>query len=293
MLCSMPHPLAPHAFAPHALLDALMHDVLAHDVLPAPAPPAAHARVSSTDGTHTVSLVAPGLAPSDVIIEAHPDGRLTIRGENKNKRKIDWSIAMPQDAEVDEASAEVADGLITVSMKRTKASTVQIGVNTAAGHEEDEEADDSYTLTIVAAGFAAADLALSIEDGVLTVNEIKEGLKKAGLIETIPDLKAILEDPLVFPSHVTDETAESIAVKQTEVDHKTESKQRTDESAHNFKRELELTHEELDKALDYYDKLKTQCVDTGLSYEERVKAREEEVQSLQEALKILNQQDLA
>jgi len=169
MLCSMPHPLAPHAFAPHALLDALMHDVLAHDVLSAPAPPAAHARVSSTDGTHTVSLVAPGLAPSDVIIEAHPDGRLTIRGENKNKRKIDWSIAMPQDAEVDEASAEVADGLITVSMKRTKASTVQIGVNTAAGHEEDEEADDSYTLTIVAAGFAAADLALSIEDGVLTV----------------------------------------------------------------------------------------------------------------------------
>merc|ERR1719284_1870687 len=164
MLCSMPHPLAPHAFAPHAFAPHALLDALMHDVLSAPAPPAAHARVSSTDGTHTVSLVAPGLAPSDVIIEAHPDGRLTIRGENKNKRKIDWSIAMPQDAEVDEASAEVADGLITVSMKRTKASTVQIGVNTAAGHEEDEEADDSYTLTIVAAG-----LALSIEDGVLTV----------------------------------------------------------------------------------------------------------------------------
>ena len=43
----------------------------------------------------------------------------------------------------------------------------------------------------------------------------------------------------------------------------------------------------------YYDKLKPACVDAGLSYEERVKQREEEIQSLQEALKILEGEDIA
>ncbi len=40
-------------------------------------------------------------------------------------------------------------------------------------------------------------------------------------------------------------------------------------------------------ALAYYEKLKPSCVASGISYEERVKRREEEIQSLQEALKIL------
>merc|ERR1719152_1055301 len=124
----MMHPLAPHALAPMELLDALMHDALeAHDALVSPALPATP-RLSSTADAHAASLVAPGLAPSDVIIEAHPDGRLRIRGENKRKRKFDWSIALPPDTDTEEASAEVADGLITVSMKRVKPKTVEIGV---------------------------------------------------------------------------------------------------------------------------------------------------------------------
>ena len=42
----------------------------------------------------------------------------------------------------------------------------------------------------------------------------------------------------------------------------------------------------------YYEKLKPSCVDAGLSYEERVKMREEEIQSLQEALRILSGEDI-
>merc|ERR1719382_2057520 len=59
------------------------------------------------------------------------------------------------------------------------------------------------------------------------------------------------------------------------------------------KKELALTQDELDKALEYYSKLKADCLDTGLSYKERVKAREEEIQSLQEALRILQGEDIA
>jgi len=90
-----------------------------------------------------------------------------------------------------------------------------------------------------------------------------------------------------------DESNENVAVKEAEVEHKTGSKQRADEKNEVSKKELALTQEELDKAMDYYDKLKQQCVDTGLSYEDRKKAREEEIQSLKEALQMLDQGDLA
>merc|ERR1719335_1884620 len=142
-----------------------MHDALVHGAFSTPALPAAP-RLSSTDEKHTVSLVAPGLSPSDVIIEPHPDGRLTIRGENKHKRKLDWSIALPPDADTEEASAEVADGLITVSVKRMKPKTVEIGVGIEPVADDE---DDSYTFSLVAAGFAAADLTLSVDGGLIKV----------------------------------------------------------------------------------------------------------------------------
>jgi len=51
--------------------------------------------------------------------------------------------------------------------------------------------------------------------------------------------------------------------------------------------ELKGTHEALDKATAYFEKLKPTCVDSGITYDDRVKAREAEIQSLGEALKIL------
>ena len=50
---------------------------------------------------------------------------------------------------------------------------------------------------------------------------------------------------------------------------------------------------ELDAALAYFDKLKPSCVDSGVSYEDRVGRRKEEIESLQEALRILNGEDIA
>eukprot|EP00451_Oxyrrhis_marina_P039617 CAMPEP_0204391260 /NCGR_PEP_ID=MMETSP0469-20131031/61157_1 /ASSEMBLY_ACC=CAM_ASM_000384 /TAXON_ID=2969 /ORGANISM="Oxyrrhis marina" /LENGTH=646 /DNA_ID=CAMNT_0051385215 /DNA_START=57 /DNA_END=1997 /DNA_ORIENTATION=+ len=56
------------------------------------------------------------------------------------------------------------------------------------------------------------------------------------------------------------------------------------------KRESELsdTQEELDAANDTYDKLKPACINPGVSVEERVAAREQEIANLQEALEILD-----
>merc|ERR550537_1711052 len=89
-----------------------------------------------------------------------------------------------------------------------------------------------------------------------------------------------------------DESNEDVAVKETEIEHKSNKKDTCSETISDLKKNLALTQTELDKALEYYEKLKAECVDTKLSYEERVQMREEEIQSLQEALKVLAGEDL-
>merc|ERR1719408_631817 len=88
-----------------------------------------------------------------------------------------------------------------------------------------------------------------------------------------------------------DESNEDVAVKDTEIEHKSNKRDTCTETIAQLNKNLKLTQTELDKALDYYDKLKAECVDTQVSYEERVRMREEEIQSLQEALKVLAGED--
>jgi len=81
--------------------------------------------------------------------------------------------------------------------------------------------------------------------------------------------------------------------KSTDIEHKTAKKQDESQALTTTKEDLEGTQKELDAALAYFDKLKPSCVDSGVSYEDRVARRKEEIESLQEALKILNGEDIA
>jgi len=81
--------------------------------------------------------------------------------------------------------------------------------------------------------------------------------------------------------------------KASSIEHKTAKKQDQTQALTQKKEDLEGTQKELDAALAYFDKLKPSCVDAGVSYEDRVARRKEEIESLQEALKILNGEDIA
>merc|ERR1719335_336084 len=55
--------------------------------------------------------------------------------------------------------------------------------------------------------------------------------------------------------------------------------------------DLKTENENLQNALDELEKLKPVCVDSGMSWEERTARREQEIESLKEALKILQETD--
>jgi len=76
--------------------------------------------------------------------------------------------------------------------------------------------------------------------------------------------------------------------KETGLEHKDSKKGDEMQALASKQRDLGATQKELDAALVYFDKLKPSCVDAGTDYDERVRRREEEIDSLKEALRVLN-----
>merc|ERR1711869_77091 len=75
--------------------------------------------------------------------------------------------------------------------------------------------------------------------------------------------------------------------KTADIDSKTLKMTADKGSLQEKKGDLEGTQKELDAALQYYEKLKPDCVNTGVSYEDKVARRKEEIESLKQALAIL------
>mmetsp|Transcript_116682 Transcript_116682/g.238673 ORF Transcript_116682/g.238673 Transcript_116682/m.238673 type:complete len:698 (+) Transcript_116682:88-2181(+) len=88
------------------------------------------------------------------------------------------------------------------------------------------------------------------------------------------------------------ESKKDKALKENEKGHKSAKKSDKETALSTTEADLKTTQDELDKAVVYFEKLKPTCVDSGITYEERVKRREAEMQSLQEALKILAGTDI-
>lgn len=100
------------------------------------------------------------------------------------------------------------------------------------------------------------------------------------------------EGARVFEQFMNDSNQDK-AVKETELKHKQAKKVEKESDLQEARVDLMGAEKELQAAIDYYEKLKPDCVEVAVSYEDKVAAREEEIQSLQEAMKILSQDDIA
>jgi len=81
--------------------------------------------------------------------------------------------------------------------------------------------------------------------------------------------------------------------KSKDVEHKNVKLQDDEQALTTKKDDLHSAQKELSAAFAYYDKLKPSCVDAGTSYSKRVEQRKAEIESLQEALKILSGETIA
>lgn len=145
------------------------------------------------------------------------------------------------------------------------------------------------------------------KDGMQTFGEVETGKQSEaqygvlGLLEIIMSDFASLEADTNAAEAASAEAHERFmveskknkAVKTRSIDMNTADKAAAEAKLTTDTADLKSTQDELLAAERYYDKLAPQCIDNGMTFEERTAARAAEIASLKEALKILSSKDIA
>jgi len=246
------------------------------------------------------------------------DTELTTNKQTRDKKSADIESLK---ADIEELTAEIAKltediGKLTAEVKELDEAMAKATEDRTASKEKNQatikdakEAQEAVAqaLAVLKEFYAKAAEATALaqqtpgEDAPESFDEPYKGMQSEGggvvdFLEVIAADFARLESETTTDEETEQEEYETFmfeskkdkALKENEIGHKTEKKTAQEGALHSAKEELAVTQEELDAAMAYYEKLKPSCVDSGITYEERVKRREAEIQSLKEALKILS-----
>jgi cell division septum initiation protein DivIVA len=248
----------------------------------------------------------------------------TELASNEQTRKEKTAAVETLHAEIDELQASIAK--LTEEIAELTAAVAELDAAMAKATElrQEEKATNEETikdageaqtavapaLTVLKEFYEKAGEATALLQGKKQAPEIfdspykgmaAEGGGVVGMLEVIESDFARLEAETTaaeataqkeYDTFMTDSKVDK-AQKTTDIEHKTAKKQDEEQALVMKNTDLEGTQKELDAALAYFDKLKPSCVDSGVSYDDRVARRKEEIESLQEALRILNGEDIA
>jgi chromosome segregation ATPase len=240
-------------------------------------------------------------------------------GTNKQTREDKADAVSTLTAESEELTAKIAKLGDEIADLSDAIAEIDAAVASATALRTKEKAKNTVTieeakvaqvavakaLTVLQEFYAGAAQATAFTQQAATVNKPYTGMGGAsggiiGMLEVIESDFARLETETSTAesqadeeyTRFTDDSSQDKAVKSMDLENKNKDKTTAESDLLSTKRDIEATQVELDAALAYYEKLKPSCVDAGLSYEERVRMREEEIQSLQESLKILGGEDI-
>jgi len=239
---------------------------------------------------------------------------------NEQTRKEKTEAVETLHAEIDELEASIAQLTEQVTELTKAVAELDAAVATATNIREEEKAKNTVTikdsqdaqtavaqaLSVLKDFYAKAAEATSLVQEPEVFDEPYKGMGSenggvVGMIEVIQSDFARLESETSaseaesskqYDEFMTDSSVDK-AQKTKDIEHKSSKKQNQEQSLQEKKTDLDGTQKELDAALAYYEKLKPSCVDAGVSYEDRVARRKEEIESLQEALRSLNGEDIA
>jgi len=239
---------------------------------------------------------------------------------NEQTRKEKTEAVETLHAEIDELEASIAQLTEQITDLTKAVAELDAAVATATSIREEEKAKNTVTikdsqdaqtavaqaLSVLKDFYAKAAEATSLVQEPEVFDEPYKGMGSenggvVGMIEVIQSDFARLESETSaaeaeaqkqYDEFMTDSSVDK-AQKTKDIEHKSSKKQNQEQSLQEKKTDLDGTQKELDAALAYYEKLKPSCVDAGVSYEDRVARRKEEIESLQEALRILNGEDIA
>jgi len=242
---------------------------------------------------------------------------------NEQTRKEKTAAVETLHAEIDELSASIAKLTQEITDLTAEIAEIDKAVAEATAIREEEKATNEQTVKDAVEAQTAVAQALTVlkefYEKAAEATALLQGKQKpevfdepytgmqsenggvVGMLEVIQsdfarletDTKAAEAEAQKAFDEFTSESAVNRAANAKDVEHKTTKKTNQDAALTAKKADLEGTQKELDAALAYYDKLKPSCVDAGVSYEDRVARRKEEIESLQEALRILNGEDIA
>jgi len=126
------------------------------------------------------------------------------------------------------------------------------------------------------------------------------GVGVIGILQTVvSDMESLVAETSASEESAAKEykefmadAAEDKAVKSVNVKHKAVKRSQLDSDVAHMKRDLKSTQEELQGALDYFNKLKPSCVETAQDADDRAARRKAEIESLEDALRILAGEDI-
>mmetsp|Transcript_42070 Transcript_42070/g.91666 ORF Transcript_42070/g.91666 Transcript_42070/m.91666 type:complete len:685 (+) Transcript_42070:73-2127(+) len=243
-----------------------------------------------------------------------------------NQQTRDRKTAQAEDLQSNIQELEASNAKLSMEIEELSAEVAQLKASMAKATEDRaaEKAKNKQTVSEAQAAQVAVANALSVleefyskaagatalsqgapEDAPETFSEPYKGQQGEnggviGMLEVIQSDFARLEADTGASEHESKESYDKFmsdsetdeAVKSTEIKAKQDKITRQAEELSQATESLHETENELNAAHDYYEKLKPSCVGGGVNYDDRVKQRAEEIQSLKEALRMLNGDDI-
>merc|ERR1719482_1990700 len=227
----------------------------------------------------------------------------TEMGTNKNTRDTKTEEVAKLTALIEELTADIAKLGTDATKLSDEIFEIDTAVSKATAIRTEEKEKNTVTVAdakVASEATARATQVLKEFYGSQAEGSVAQGSSSTGVLGM---LEVISSDFVRLETETTSaedkaateytafmrDSSKDKAVKETSMKHKLNTKTEKEGDLEEAKKDLAGTQEELDAAEAYFEKLKPSCVEAGESYEERKARREEEIESLKDALTILEE----